>query len=41
MNKKNYEPPIVSVITLTQENELCGSPEKGQTESIGYEDLFS
>lgn len=40
MAKMSYESPIVSIIILTVEGALCGSPEQGQSESIKYENLF-
>ena len=41
MGNNEYEQPSASIIMLHEENVICGSPEAGQTEKIGYEDLFS
>ncbi len=40
MKKEYYESPETSILILTQEGVLCGSPEPGQNENIEYEDLF-
>jgi len=38
METKDYEKPSFRVILVTLENTLCGSPQAGGLEDIGYDD---
>lgn len=35
---KEYQPPVIRLILVVNENALCGSPVPGGNEDIGYED---